>query len=370
MHDCSRSDGRDESGASYGSESFPPRDRYGGYLAWHALMLTAGEFLKTRPVIADSWRDDPWSDWLAAHALSRRDCLWLADGTDLVPPEMRRGVVQRRNGEGEKSPPLPADPKLLAFQAGLRDDLALDNVVIVDGYWSSADDVDVSVRSVLTDANDAGTVAIAVAAGEAFFQWLPRVGDEYQWQFDRKGSPVRAWITGQDQADRNIDRHDPYATPTALARPRPTDAVASDLGIASSDPFGRIWRDVSGKLIGRAEAWGAEGGGRESAWSRTGARLSVEAETIRALLARRSAGLVVLVKARKYLKERSGEGAFATTTLVFSVDAAGRVTPVLAIPKAVSQALARLEQEERLEFDARFDVVRRCAAGSTPERLA
>jgi hypothetical protein len=82
MYDCPRRGSRGEFGSGdHHGGSFPQRDRYGGYLAWHALMLTAGEFLTTRPVTGDAWRDNPWPEWLAEHTLSRRDGLWLADGS-------------------------------------------------------------------------------------------------------------------------------------------------------------------------------------------------------------------------------------------------------------------------------------------------
>jgi hypothetical protein len=114
MFDCPRRVARGEfASGDYGGASFPERDRYGGYLAWHALMLTAGEFLMTRPVSADSWSDNPWSVWLAEHTLSRRDGLWLSDGTDLFPAEMRRPVVTRSDADDEASH-VPIDPLALA----------------------------------------------------------------------------------------------------------------------------------------------------------------------------------------------------------------------------------------------------------------
>ncbi|HEU4601177.1 MAG TPA: hypothetical protein VFS24_04375, partial [Steroidobacteraceae bacterium] len=82
MFDCPRGGRDDES--SWSSGSAPEVDRYGGYLAWHALMLVAGEMLQTRIVMDDEWQDDAWSHFLAEYRLSRSD-------------EGRPGFVRKRS---------------------------------------------------------------------------------------------------------------------------------------------------------------------------------------------------------------------------------------------------------------------------------
>jgi hypothetical protein len=335
---------------------FPQRDRYGGYLAWHALMLTAGEFLLTRPVTSDpwySWSDNPWLDWLAEHTLSRRDGLWLADGTDLFPVEMRRPLAARSDADGEASP-VPIDARELAPLVGLGEQLAVGDTLIVDGHWNSTDKVDVAVSSVLTDKAEAREVAVALAAGDPFFQWLPWEDGRFE---GHKANSVRPWIAAHNHVDQRLDRHDPYATPTALDRGWPTDAVVAELKIRSDDPFKRAWRDPRDVVVLRAEAWGVTGGSGQYAWSSAGTRLTCRTDALQTLLASRGAGLVMLVKAEKYIKEQRGDRAFATKTLVFWVDARG-VHPVLTIPKAVRKAVGALARDERTELERRLAVVR------------
>jgi hypothetical protein len=363
MYDCPRRGARGEFGSDdHHGGSFPQRDRYGGYLAWHALMLTAGQFLVTRPVTDDSWYDNPWPDWLAEHTLSRRDGLWLADGTDLFPAEMRRPVVTQSDVEDEASP-LPVDAPALAPLAGLDQRLGLGDTLIVDGHWNSTDKVDVTISSVLTDDAEARVVAVALAAGDPFFQWLPREDGRFQPHEGHKANSVRPWIAEQDHVELHLDRHDPYATPTALRRTWPTDTIVDELKIRSDDAFKRTWRGSRDVVVLRAEAWGVTGGSGQYAWSSTGTRLSCRTDALQTLLASRGAGLVVLVKAQKYIKEQRGDGAFATKTLVFWVDARG-VHPVRAIPKAVRRALRSLTKDERTQLEGRLAVVRRHMAGA------
>jgi hypothetical protein len=281
---------------------------------------------------------------------------------DLFPPEMRRPVAARADAEDEASP-VPVDPRALAPLVGLDERLALGDTLIVDGYWNSTDQVDVTVSSVLADEAEARVVAVALAAGEPFFQWLPREEGTFEWDEGHKANSIRQWIAAHDRADQHLDGHDPYATPTALRRAWPTDAVVAELKIGSDDPFKRTWRDPRDVVVFRAEAWGVIGGTGQYAWSSTGTRLTCRTDALQTLLASRGAGLVVLLKAQKYLKEQRGDGSFATKTLVFWVDARG-AHPVLAIPKAVRKALRSLIQHERTELEPRLAVVRRHMAGA------
>jgi hypothetical protein len=358
MYHCPRRAARGEfgSGDHHGGSS-PQCDRYGGYLARHALMLTAGEFLVTRPVTGDSRRDNPWSDWLAEHTLSRRDGLWLADGTDLFPVEMRHPVVAGSDAD-EGAVPLPVDMLALAQLAGLDERLALGETLIVDGDWNSTDKVDVTVSSVLTDEAEARVVAVALAAGEPFFQSLPREEGRFEWDEGDKACSIRPWIAAHDQVDQHLDRHDPYATPTALRRACLTDAAVAKLKIRSDDPFKRIWRDPGGANVLSAEAWGVTRGTGQYAWSFIGTRLGCRTDALQTLLASSRTGLVVLVKTQKYIEGKEGKAAFPTKTLVFWVDAHG-VHPVLAIPRAVRKALGSLTQDEQTQLEPRLAVVRR-----------
>lgn len=57
MNECPRSASHD---APWSSGYVPNRDRYGGYLGWHGLMLAAGEMLATRVVTGQDWGGDAW----------------------------------------------------------------------------------------------------------------------------------------------------------------------------------------------------------------------------------------------------------------------------------------------------------------------
>src|SRR3954466_13385609 len=82
---CPRVSSHDHYRGSWSSATPPDVDRYGGYLGWHALLVVAGQMLKTRPLCRHAWRTNPWESFLEHTRLSRSDGLWLSDLTDCVP---------------------------------------------------------------------------------------------------------------------------------------------------------------------------------------------------------------------------------------------------------------------------------------------
>jgi hypothetical protein len=362
MHDCPRAARGFDRNNYWRWSSDPQRDRWGTHLAWHALMLTAGQFLARRAVSGNAWEEEPWRSWIAGELLSRSDGLWLADGTDLFPPELRHPVAES-NCPGEVGqrdmPAVPSDPGALSALVGLEGK-ALGQQLIVDGWWPSTDGIDVTVHSVLADPRFSYDVALAVAAAKPIFQWLPPENDQFAWQtLDEAGIPIRAWTTASPPGDPYLDRHDPYAASTALKRPRPTESVIGALDLAVGDPIARVWRHHTGEPAFCAEAWGATGGAGEYAWDKAGFRMFCRAQTLLELLSAKDTCLVLLVKAQKYLKDPDTyDGRFVTSTLLVTITPSGGVEFVIHIPDRARTAIEALGPDEQHDFVRRFEAIR------------
>ena len=134
-------------------------------------MLTAGELLRKRPVVAMTYREKPWIEWLNDHRLSRADGLWLADATDLFPPD----VATRLVSAGAED--VPANAWELGWIAGLTDGRRMSDELTIDGWWKSKDRLDVSVDSVLVLPELAPSVAFTLLTVEPFDRWFPRDED-------------------------------------------------------------------------------------------------------------------------------------------------------------------------------------------------
>lgn len=359
MWQCPRRPNADHDWSGSGE---PPRDTWGGHLAWHSLMLSAGELLRTRPVVASSYRDKPWREWLHDHTLSREDGFWLADATDPFPPEL---YARMASGTGED---VPADPLDLAWLVGLKRDPTLAEELTIDGWWKSADGLDVSVDSVLVDATLAESVAFTVLTVDPFDRWFPRESDLPRRY--RRRIPLRRLFREPEDRERKLDGQDPYAAPTALKRPTLARSTTKILGLRAADPFRRRWTNQFDIDVFRGHAWGSLKEDRYEGGNRSGNRLGARVDSLLAFLTSTRKRLVLLLKAQKYLKDQSRTSTrrerrgqryipFRTQTLVAIVCAQNGVRIVRRIPKRVRQAVNQVPDTERHEFGARLQAIER-----------
>ncbi|WP_066452619.1 NACHT domain-containing protein [Castellaniella caeni] len=366
MYDCPRG-GSDD--ASWSSGYVPDRDRYGGYLGWHALMLVAGELLATRVVVGEDWGGDAWAAFLKEYTLSRSDGLWLADLTDPFPLDLTKEAGMPMPESGEKGT-IREDSNLLAPLLGLLDGKVAADWLPVVGRWSIGRDTTVMLQSVLANASDARAVVMTVLSAEAFFRWLPDDEDEISRHFGSDGHTIQPWVAKTSNTERQLDRHDPYGAVTALDRPFPSDWSRDLLGTVSDDEATRRW-SIDRRRAYRAEAWGADGGRGEYAWSETGYRLLVNRDVLLSLLKISERSLVVLLTLQKYHRGKSSGRAgdtsgFTHRSLVVVIDKRGQSWSPRGLSRQAKEALATLDPNRRHDFYPRF----RAIAGLPDEWLS
>lgn len=357
MHDCPRSRSDD---VSWSSGYVPGGDRYGGYLGWHALMLVAGELLATRAVVGEDWSGDAWAGFLKEYTLSRNDGLWLADLTDPFPLDLTKEADMPMPESGKRGT-VREDSNLLAPLLGVQDGKVVTDWLPVTGRWSIGRDTTVTLQSVLANAGDARAVVMAVLSAEAFFRWLPDDEDEIVSHFGGNGHTVQPWVAKTPNTERQLDRHDPYGSATALDRPFPSDWTRDLLGTVADDEVIRRW-SIDGKAAYRAEAWGAEGGRGEYAWSETGYRLFVSRGALLSLLKASKRSLIVALTLQKYHREKSSEragdtSAFTHRSLVVVIDERGQIWSPRGISRQAKEALATLDPDRRRDFYPRFRAI-------------
>jgi hypothetical protein len=332
-------------------------------------MLVAGELLATRVVVGEDWRGDAWATFLREYTLSRNDGLWLADITDPFPLDLTNAADMPMPESGEKST-VREDRHLLAPLLGLRDGQWATDGLPVAGRWSIGRDTTVTLQSVLANAVDARAVVMAVLSAEPFFRWLPDDEEEIARHFGGDGHTVQPWIAKTPNPERQLDRHDPYGADTALDRPFPSDWTRDLLGIVADDDVTRRW-SIDGRTAYRAEAWGAEGGRGEYAWSETGYRFFVSLDALLTLLKVSKRSLVVALTLQKYHRGRSSgragdTGGFTHRSLVVVVDERGQIWSPRGLSRQAKEALATLDPDRRRDFYPRF----RAIAGLPDEWLS
>jgi hypothetical protein len=358
MHACPRGRGDDDD--AWSSGYIPDIDRYGSYLGWHALMLTAGDMLQSRVVTGRDWRGDAWAAFLGDYRLSRADGRWLAEATELFPLDLpRANDVPMPEGMPKRSE--REDNALLMPMLGIANGALTGGWMPVNGRWSLPNDSNATLATVLVAAEDAPAVLMTLLTDEKFFRWLPHDEDEIERHFGREGHCVREWIVTMQNSERHLDRHDPYAFRTAMQRSTPALWVCERLGLMAKDPIIMNWSEADGPAF-RAEAWGAEGGRGQDSWDDSGERISIERSHLLRLLDGTEMMLVGSLKLQRYHKTKSAArdgdtSPFTHRSLVFSQDQNGRVETPLRAAAWARTAVAALEESDRRDFRNRFDAI-------------
>jgi hypothetical protein len=360
MYSCPRVSSHDYHRGSWSSDTPPDVDRYGGYLGWHALLVVAGQMLKTRPLHHHPWRDNPWASFLEHTQLSRSDGLWLSDLTDFVPAQMRHALAMPKSGTGENR---VEDRNLLMPVLGIENGPLRQDDLVVSGYWTLADNVNITVRTVLCDPTDAAALAFATITAEPFFRWLPNDNNNFERHVRKMSVNTRPWLKQVEHDEKHLDRHDPYAAPTALQRESPEDWVAAVLCVSQRDAAGRFW-DGAVPAAFQAQTWGQKGGRGEHSWDKSGHRIQSRTSVLGDLLRGQKKALVGLVSARQFLRNkdsRAGDGkdSFVHRTLAFIVDQHLRVRMPVRIPLHIRKAIAGLDKHDLSEFDTRLEAITR-----------
>lgn len=357
MYDCPRPRWSSEEDRSYGSTSFPDNDRYGGYLAWHALILTAGQFAAERPITGDSWEEAPWESWLCDKTLSRSDGLWLADGTDLFPLVDRRSVIPHEPGAGV-APSVPSHPLDLLPLAGFDESLEVPSTFFVNGNWESVDGLDVTIASQLVERDMARTVAHAVYSADPFLAYLPAEDDDgLDRREDREKQLLTRWLSSDEHAYTKLDERDPFGFKTALQRVRPSAQTVEKMSLRQADPFERLWVDPADRWTFCAQAWGTRRGHGRHATERGGTRLAVKWDSLKSLLEAERQALLLLIKVRRYIEKDPKNDHFRHQMLALIVRPDQPLEILYAVPKAVRVAIAKLGHHERGEFADRLTVI-------------
>jgi hypothetical protein len=338
---------------------------YGAYLARHTLALEAGRLLLTVPINYARYRYDRWDEWLSHYSPTRRDGLWLADGTGEFPDFSLHDL--KAEGSGKERP--SDDPALLASLAGVESNWSIGEFLTINGSWYSPDGVRVDISSVLVPIEDSNASARALGTAPISQLWLPTLEDyddedENEWQRRSDMTPVEPWITDL-RAEPKIDERDFDGCREAVERARPARHIIQAFELRADEPWADLWRDRRGRAVFRSLAWGKREGRGEHETSKSGSALQGEPSFLSELLTTLDRDLIVLVKLEHY-RERSpyeatdygvGDG-FSHAHLVLVIDRNLRVTRVVPT-QGDFQAVEGLGEQARCEFRDRLRAINR-----------
>ena len=288
---------------SYGRSAHEMKTRFQGYgqqLGWHALFIAAGKLLATHPVINDQWYGrDAWEEWLGSYKLTRKDGLWLSDGTDRAPSDASVRLLESKN----KGLAITGDQRKIMELAGLDIKGGVGRELIVQGRWYSSDGVRIRLSSALVPPQKAVQFARKLIREKPILVWVPTFlsgeNDEEYLNSNMKGfSP---WIVCPSGGSR-LDEHDPYGVSVANLRPRIAQEYSEFCKLIQQDAFGRFWNNNRGTLSLRTQAWGRDETNREDG-PHPGLRLLCKSTALKKVLTKYDKELLLLFDLQRYEKE-------------------------------------------------------------------
>lgn len=289
---------------------------YGQQLGWHALFFAAAKLLAVRPVTDDWWYDnDPWREWLDRYGLTRKDGLWLSDGTDRTPIDA--GVILLESKEKGLAVTGVQDKLLQLAGIGAAH---VGNELVIEARWFSADNVRIEISSALVPPAKAAQFARKLTREEPMIVWIPvfhdtEDDDEYP-RGEKKG--YTPWVVCPS-GEARLDKHDPYGVSVANTRPRLARNYAAVCKLTRDDPFGRAWRDNRGTASLRAQAWGRDEGDREDG-PHPGMRVLCSSSALKKILTTYDKDLLVLINLQRYEKHYQDSGTYTNSVAVARID--------------------------------------------------
>ncbi|HMV07425.1 MAG TPA: NACHT domain-containing protein [Cyclobacteriaceae bacterium] len=269
--------------------------RYGYYLCWHAIQEVAGELLQEYPIVIDQFTEDSWNNWLSAFMLTRVDGLWLADGTDLYPIEVRGHLLDRKG----KNLIVTGNPDKLRAIAGV-DGTKITKRLVVSGQWKSGDGIDVRVSSALLPRRGSTAFSKKLAGLKPYRAWLASFEESQGHEYSHhrsKDLDYTPWITVPG-GEAGLDENDPYGVRTADRRRKLSESFRANYRLTKGDPFGKNWINSKNTLIAESEAWGVKSYHRDR--NEESSRLSLIPEFLKEVLTTEKKNLVVLIKLERY----------------------------------------------------------------------
>lgn len=267
---------------------------YGQQLGWHALFIVAGKLLSEYPVTNDSYREEPWEEFLNNWLLTKRDGLWLSDGIERPPFTAKVNLLEK----SADSLVLTGSKEKVLGLIGVNSKRI--NEITVQGSWHSPDNIEVSISSALVLSTRANALVKELIAEDPFLAWLPRYH-----QYEDEDASLRntkkgfvPWIVSPSIESR-LDGDDPLGSNYSVSRPEFADNIINSFLLKNDDPFRRKWTNSHNKAVAYSRAWGSKPR-YSNETSYAGSLLTCSGDLLSEILTTLHANLLVLIKLQRY----------------------------------------------------------------------
>ncbi|MCY4643514.1 MAG: hypothetical protein OXB88_02755, partial [Bacteriovoracales bacterium] len=272
----------------------PNKQTYAAQVAWHALFITAGKLLSNLHVTKGYDEENSWDEWFSHYVLTREDGFWQSDTLDTIPLEIKTLLQEEKKGKLT----LTKNPDVLLGLINLT--RKIEKNIIVDGYWTSYDEVKVNISSALVHKRFSKKTIASLFQENPFQIWPPDLYDENEGNgLGRENNHIFApWIFSTGSY-RKLDEFDPYGASMDRDGLRIVKKIIDTYELSCTDKFKRYWNDRNGEIILKLETWN---GSKNYDKEYSGLRLSCSKNFLKKLLKDYDSNLIVLIRLQQYVK--------------------------------------------------------------------
>lgn len=297
QEDARRNQSAYADGTQHSHGSSPKVDDLGFYLSYHAMFITAGKLLASKPLVNGEyeWDKDRFSDWLSGHDLTRSDGRWLADRRDPSPSIFTDRLKEEDGESWIKS--IHRESFDCIFGTEAQD-------MVVWGHWTKVDsscEEDISVNSALVSPARAFSLLRALQTAKDPYDFrIPDAEDDLQ--IESGEFRLKGWITARS-SEKRLDELDPWAGMTRYPMPEPAGYVIDAMQL-ETDSDRRIWVEVGSEAyIAVSRTWG-KAEERGEVRQPDGSWLRAKLGFIQKLLAKMQMDLLIEVQVRRRKRHR------------------------------------------------------------------
>ncbi len=290
---------------SHSHGSYPRDDNMDFYLSYHAMHVVAARLIEKMPVVKTrEWsEDDPWSDWLSRHLLTRHDGKWLADCRDALP------LIRPSWISGEKKNSWQTDiideDFLNCLQIKEGDELWIN----VEGDWHEKDNERtekfyISTALVSTKTSGALLGALGTCSNSHDYK-LPYYHEE-RMEIESGIFQLKGWINERHNA-KGLDEFDPYADEIDYPPYSLGSTIIDNLGL-KVDPAGKVWQYIhSSENVLTCETWSSHRERRDEEPDQSGIRLRAKLSFLKYLCSTLGCDLILEVGIKRDISYRYSE---------------------------------------------------------------
>jgi hypothetical protein len=268
--------------------SYPKTDDLSFYLSYHAMMVVAGQLLRTEKMHVDEDDDgDKFQRWLSSHLLCRSDGRWLADRRD-------PSLIERRRWKDVNQ---GKDWRWLIDHSDFDNVLGLGTGRLnVWGSWkvmSGSHEEEITINSALASNDRSAALLRALQTAEGCRDYrIPGFGDDVE--IDHEQFQLKGWVENRHQSN-NLDEFDPWSGDINYPPLSPAKFVQQSFDLVA-DGENRVWTcDLNGqsKDVLWSSVWGVWKG--DEFIPEHGRRLQADPSFLEKLLSKIGMDLIIKV---------------------------------------------------------------------------